>query len=261
MQIQDTFDELARKIYLEINLSKKYNISYGEESITDIVLLQLAKLNNFNLRIIQTRKNLECNQGTDWEWFIGSQKYGWTRFALQAKKCNPKDLNYKSLKHKVGQSPNQELQIDKLKKYSSSNKAIPLYTFYNYNPNCKKAEHWHCRKPFDKELLGWTITPLKNVEIAIKNRGWRNYHKIHSFKENLHMKCLIDCPILLRKFQAKNDEITLFGTEYKKIDKLPSQLIEGNDILLTDSFPEGLYNLQIELFPKRIAILNLDNTI
>jgi len=86
--IAQKFEEITRRIWTDINLSNRYGTIYGEETITDSILLELVKQNYFNIRILQTPKNLEAVKGTDWEGFVGSYKFGWIRYAIQAKKLN-----------------------------------------------------------------------------------------------------------------------------------------------------------------------------
>lgn len=258
MTIQETIDKLTKDVWENIGLSNKLKTKYGEETISDILLLELAKLNNYNLRIVQTPKDVEKFKGTDWEWLIGSQTYGWIRFAIQAKKADPNSINgnYNCLKHNVG----EEEQIDILKRYSNANNAIPLYCFYNHYPKANQRDHWHCKKPFEQELLGWTITSTKNVETALVTHGCRNFEFIHKQKDSLPTKCLFDCPILIKQYQDKSligNEIQMFDSIVTKIKSIPNFLIEGRDIMSIDSFPEELYNRQIEIYPKRIAIFDL----
>ena len=164
--IHKKFEELSKTIWTNIELSNRYRTIYGEETITDSILLELAKLESINIRIVQTPKFIEKDQGTDWEWFVGSKRYGWIRFALQAKKLSLKTHVYDQLNHKVGKLLNARLQIDLLKDFAKANNAVPLYTFYNNYPDGLESSHWHCPEPFERELMGWTFTPLTNIEQA-----------------------------------------------------------------------------------------------
>lgn len=258
MTIQQTINNLTIDVWDNIGLSNRLHTKYGEETISDILLLELAKLRNYNLRIIQTPKDREKYKGTDWEWFIGSQSYGWIRFAIQAKKADPNSKNgdYSCLKHTVG----TEEQIDILKRYSKANNAVPLYCLYNHYSKANEPDHWHCKRIFEQKLLGWTITAIRNVETALTTHGCRNFEFMHKQKETLPTKCLFDCPVLIKQYQDKSlidKKIKIFDTEVVKIKSIPSSLIEQRDITSIDNYPEELYNRQIEIYPKRIAIFNL----
>jgi hypothetical protein len=142
-------EALAVDTWERLRDSQSLEIRFGEETITDLLLLDLKRKNPARTRVIQTPKPKEKDQGTDWEWWIGSPRVPWLRFAVQAKKLNLKSSRYDGLKHQVGSA----LQIDLLEKYAARNRAIPLYCFYNHRhpPATKKA--WRCGQPFDEPSL------------------------------------------------------------------------------------------------------------
>lgn len=260
--ISNKFEEITRNIWHNINLSNVYGTIYGEETITDSILLELAKQNYFNIRIIQTPKHQEGVRGTDWEWFVGSYKFGWIRYAIQAKKINPNTFRYDKLNHIVGKPPNAIAQSKLLRKYSNVNGAIPLYNFYNYYSNVNEKDHWNCCQTFEKELLGWTFTTLANVEKAISIRGYRSFDQIHKFKNTLPIRCLFNCSYFKSIYQDKN---TIGGTgkflneSFRKVARLPNQFINAREIGILGEFPEEIYNQEIKIYPKRIAIIEVDN--
>ena len=258
--IPKKFEDITRRIWTDIDLANKYGTSFGEETITDSILLELAKQNYFNIRILQTPKPKETIQGTDWEWFVGSYRYGWMRYAIQAKKLNPNSHRYDNLNHKVGQPPNEDYQINLLRAFASANGAVPLYNFYNYYPKVTEADHWQCSKTFDRELLGWTFTTLTNVETAINTLGSRTFDKIHQLKTTLPIRCLFSCPYFKSIYQDQNINGTtedFLGEDFRKVATLPPQFINAREIGILDEFPEELYSPQIQIYPKRIAIIEL----
>ena len=117
-----------------------------------------------------------------------------------------------------------------------------------------------CKKSYEKKLLGWTVTPVNNVESALSGRGQRNFLFIHDQSNTLPIKCLFDCPLFIRQYQDKSlvdKKINIMGTEVKKIKNIPSYLLNQRDIMAIDTFPEELYNKEIGIYPKRIAIFDL----
>jgi len=260
--ISEKFEEISKRVWTNINLSNRYQTIYGEETITDSILLDLAKQNYFNIRILQTPKIKEGIQGTDWEWFVGSYRFGWIRYAIQAKKLNLSTNRYNALNHKVGEPPYEKYQIDLLREFSNANDAIPLYNFYNFYPTANQSDHWQCSKTFDPELLGWTFTTLTNVDKAINTRGFRTFDKIHQLKGTLPIRCLFKCPYFLNNYQDKEkmDEPKEFlGESFKKVKALPSEFINAREIGTLGNFPEELYNPKIKIYPKRIAIIDLSD--
>jgi len=66
MTIQQTISKLTLEIWENIYFANQLNTKYGEETISDVLLLELARLKNYNLRILQTPKDKEKYKGTDW---------------------------------------------------------------------------------------------------------------------------------------------------------------------------------------------------
>ncbi|WP_247236133.1 DUF6615 family protein [Telluribacter sp. SYSU D00476] len=243
-----------------INSADSYGTIYGEETITDLILLELARQNYFNIRILQTPKPFEAIKGTDWEWFVGSNNFGWIRYAIHAKKLDLSTGRYKILSHKVGKPPKDEYQIKVLRDFAHANGAVPLNNFYNYFPKATQADHWHCQQDFDRELLGWTFTPLKNVEKAINTRGSRTFDKIHRFSSTLPIRCLFKCPFfrdLYRDTTTLSQDGDFFGETFRKVARLSNEFINAREIGILQYFPHELYNSQVGIYPKRIAIIDL----
>lgn len=95
------FEQLSKDIWAKISAAHHYNLQYGEETITDSMLLEIFTQKFSNIKIIQTPKKKEAIQGTDWEWYVGSNSFGWIKFIIQAKKLHPISNNYKKLDHAI----------------------------------------------------------------------------------------------------------------------------------------------------------------
>ena len=95
----------------------------SEDTITEINLLRLksAQLPGMKIRRVPSRQE-EARTGIDWEWWIGTDGFGWLRYAVQAKKLYA-DGRYRCLKHPV----HGRQQMDILADYSNIKNAIPLY--------------------------------------------------------------------------------------------------------------------------------------
>lgn len=123
------FEKIASSTWNRIRKSAKFKISQGEESITDFNFLELAADHYPKVfPVISTPKNYEKVTGYDWEWWIGNNRVGWLRYAVQAKKIG-KSHRYETLNHTVHKG---KKQVSILKEYSEANQAIPLYCFCNY---------------------------------------------------------------------------------------------------------------------------------
>lgn len=260
MMIVNKIEELSRNIWINLHNAAKYNISFGEETITDFILLELAKQNYYQIKIIQTKKPSEALQGTDWEWFVGSGKFGWIRFSIQAKKHYINSDHYQ-IKYLVGDVPNRKYQYDILRAYAISNNSVPLYCFYNYFPNLDQKTHWHCGESFDAELLGWSFTTLFNIEKISSTYTKKNFNNIHTFQETLPMRCLFKCRYFEEKYMNTNFTTSqdFLGENFIKLETLPQSLITASEIGNLYEFPVELFNPDLKVYPKRIAIFDLTN--
>ena len=124
---EDTWHRLQQSWSLGIRL--------GEETLTDLLLLDLARDAPWGLQLSQTTKSQEAHRGTDLEILVSTKSGGFVGFAIQAKKLYPTKYTddggiYKNLNSKVG---NTDLrQIDVLERYSQRVGAIPFYLLYNF---------------------------------------------------------------------------------------------------------------------------------
>ena len=219
------FEKLASYTWQRILYSEEFKISQGEETITDLNLLEIAMSQYSEVKVIKTAKYEEKNQGTDWEWWIGNSRIGYLRYAVQAKKIDKKFIHYKSLGHKV----ESERQNVILERYALNNGAIPLYCFYNYSQNTNLKPYWHCNLPLDNEQFGCTITPLKNVKEALDQWGKRTFDHLHKFDSTKPWRCLVQCPSLLRFYKnaKKTTDTPCLSWGFDNVhayDKLPDCL-------------------------------------
>ncbi len=263
----DLFEKLAFSTWQRIFYAKKYKIPQGEETITDLNLLEIAMAKCSEVQVIKTDKYKEKTQGTDWEWWIGNNRIGYLRYAVQAKKIHQDFLNYKTLKHKVG----SEQQIDILERYARNNRAIPLYCFYNYSEYTRPilSGYWHCNSPLESEQLGCTITPLRNVQEALQERGRKKFDFLHKLHDTKPWRCLVYCPSLLQVYKSGTSINTSWGFGNVEVyPRLPRELSEAIDFSLnTDekTVESGLFEVQFdnfsndfysEIYPKRILVAN-----
>ena len=129
--------------------------------------------------------------GTDFELWLGSERLGWFRFAIQAKKLDLRTDRYVSLTQSNVNGP----QIDLIEQYAQSKRAAPLYCLYNHTDSADELDHWHCcTGPANLKELGCTVTPSSNIREAINQWNGKNVRRIHRRKSTLPWKCLVSCP-------------------------------------------------------------------
>ena len=72
-------------------------VRFGEETITDLLMMDLYVQGSTLAHFEQTSKPDEAMWGTDFELWLGSERKGWFRFAIQAKKLDLRTDRYSSL--------------------------------------------------------------------------------------------------------------------------------------------------------------------
>ncbi len=182
-------------------------VRFGEETITDLLMMDLYLHGSRLAYFQQTTKPDEAMWGTDFELWLGSERKGWFRFAIQAKKLDLRTDRYSSLTQDNANGP----QIDLLREYGRINRAAPLYCLYNHTDSANCCDHWHCcTKPADLKELGCTVSPLRNIQQAIDQWGGKNFHSIHKNESTLPWKCLVSCPMVWYSLEvmagAKSDQ-------------------------------------------------------
>jgi hypothetical protein len=131
--------------------AKTFDVRFGEETITDLLLLDLKRKAFQTTSVIQTSKYEEKNTGTDWEWWLGHSGK-WLRLAIRAKKLK-RNERYDSLGHKVS----TKRQIDLLDSYAAANNALPMYCFYNHTSPNPSSGQLAVLRVIRSQSAGWYI--------------------------------------------------------------------------------------------------------
>jgi hypothetical protein len=237
--LRDTLETLAKDTWERLRDTKAHRMRFGEEAITDLNMLEIERQALPSIVVEQTSKRFESQSGTDFEMWLGTDRIGWVRLAVQAKKLHLTTENYLGLEYKVAQS--HTLQIDLLDRYAQANDATPLNCLYNYTSNPSPLDHWHCcqgQGSFHRYQLGCTITPSSIIRETITLHRRKTFHGIHRAGCTLPWRCLT-CPELSQMYeprdrrpsQAPSDVLArLFGNELPRIHpKLPEALAQARD--------------------------------
>lgn len=121
-----SFRDNAREVQRDMDDASRLNISRNEVTITEDILLNLARVHSpHNLKIKTYTQIEEGINGADWEfWFCNSQGFG-VAVRVQAKKLY-KNGKYDSLFNNKNKG---SIQCQKLIKNAGT--SIPIYVFYN----------------------------------------------------------------------------------------------------------------------------------
>lgn len=161
-----TFQVLARQIWKDLRDSSKANLLRGEETITDDLLLALARRHPREVKIKQFNKRQEKSTGADWEWWFGDG-IRWFGIRTQAKRLDIPNLHYKNITRNIGKTGRK--QIDRLIKDAHSNQCYPAFCFYNYWCESQYDPIWKCGTLAPvRELLGCTVADASAVKHSAK---------------------------------------------------------------------------------------------
>ena len=187
----NTWERLGYVKESQMLFGGRRSIRFGEETITDLMMMDLYLLGSDVFRFVQTPKAIEAKSGTDMELWLGSHSTGWFCFAIQAKRLELRSERYSSL----GQANSNGKQIDLLETYAQRKQASALYCLYNYADHSEVDKTTHCCDgTVEQKELGCTVTPLSNIREAINKKGARNFTDIHKKANTRPLRCLVACP-------------------------------------------------------------------
>lgn len=267
---REVMEYLADEVWQRIADGERLGISQGETSITDHLLLEIARLGDPRFKVMKTSIIKEAEQGTDWEWWVGSPSAGWLRYAIQAKRFNLQTGTYDKLNHTIGK--NHGRQLDVLKNYASKNNAIPAYCLYNHATEADYGPFWHCGvTPPEPTQLGCTISGLPQVEAALNGRGQRTFKSFHQ-NGAFPWRCLVGCRVFLGVLGTEGHPDTLysrkwfvkiFGNEPTVHRNLPPGFegVGAEPNLRVEEFSQEFYRRDPEqefaLYPRQIALVDV----
>ena len=192
-----TFTEkIAEDTWWRIKQSWDLGVRLGEETLTDLLVLDFMRFRPSHYRLFQSTKRGESRRGTDLEIRIFSGGNQAAVFTVQAKKLYQskepsQSERYYHLKAKVRSG---SFQIDIFEDYSRQVGAIPLYLLYNYVAWQEVESYWHCCRFPDETQLGCTLAPSWKIRQAISKPRRRSFACLHETRGTLPWRCLFECP-------------------------------------------------------------------
>ena len=185
-------EQIAEATWQRLEQARRYDVRLGEETLTDLLALELVRSKPNNYKLLQTTKSDEAAYGTDLELHIRVGKRTTFVAAIQAKKLYHSG-RYDSLNAKAGST--QYRQIDVLDKYALKAQAAPVYLLYNHVVTFDRNAHWHCCRTFDETQLGCTLVPSSLIRRVLSPpAGRRKFDWLHRHDQAVPWRCLFDCP-------------------------------------------------------------------
>lgn len=249
----ELFEVLARTTWRTIDRAHRNRILFGEDAITSVNLNTLASAGPKCVVVEDTRVD-EAQKGCDFEFWIGSDFIGWSRYAIQAKKLSIGRGTYTKLNHEVS----GRQQIDILDQYARLNRAAALYCMYNFAP---EAISQNCPLPCDVAQLGCTVTPSATVRMALMRRGCRNFSWLHSRSETLPWRCLVRCPKLIG-YRVEEGPPGWPPRSNYYYERLPTALQRLREERRFEALAESgdLYNRDMPLRPGWVGIIDASDS-
>lgn len=257
--VRDLFEVLAAATWERLELSETLKCSQSEETITDLNLMEMVRAGLPALRVYKATRQEESVRGFDWEWWIGSDRDGWWRYSVQAKRLDLQSGRYLSLRHKV----NGRWQIDLLSAFAFAQGSVPLYCFYNWAPPETCAPAWQCNLPRENAQLGCTVVPLDVARAAHEPRARKSFGALHRDRRALPWRCLVACPYITgRQRQEDWHPLANDNVRPRRYDRLPDFLADRDRLAgrhTSDSPliepPHELYRNELSAYPMRIAVV------
>ncbi|MEP0322403.1 DUF6615 family protein [Bauldia litoralis] len=176
---------LARKTWHRRASVKRHHLSFGEESITETMLMDLADRFPGDVVIQPFNKVHEGRYGADWAWAFQSADGTLTLpMLVQAKLLNLQDTEYPEIKRLVGRHQPPVRQIDLFIQTAESWGWPAIYAFYNHLDDSSRVPDI-CGSlalagaaPMP-ESWGISIADAYNVRAALDDQTF-DTHQLHS---------------------------------------------------------------------------------
>lgn len=273
-------EQIAKATWQRLKQAGRHRVRLGEETLTDLLTLELVRSEPNNYKLLQTTKSDEATYGTDLELHIRVGKRTTFVAAIQAKKLYHSG-RYDSLNAKAGST--QCRQIDVLEKYALKAQASPVYLLYNHVDTFDRNAHWHCCRTFDEVQLGCTLVPSSLIRRVLSPpTGRRKFDWLHRHDQAVPWRCLFDCPKMphnraregnmemrtrflqmlaesvLARERAWPDWLWRRGGDAPMLEEELTEL-HGGPVHLDDSNPDGETDLPIaplRLIPRRVLLVD-----
>ena len=193
------FKKLSIRTWNYLKKSKNSDYQLKEESITDMLVLEMKRLLKNRVQTITFDKQDEFKNGSDWEWWFHSGGKKWIGFRVQAKimkyaKPTNKKNRFRSLHFKSKGSTTY--QCDKLINDAMTMQPprVPLYCLYVYPCPSSLFKTWNCRT-YERRLnlLGCSLIDAHQV-LRLRLSGGDSKNTLSDLENKMFpWSCLVCC--------------------------------------------------------------------
>ncbi len=237
--ICESMQGLARQVWHDLERGHRLGMAFGEETLTDIVCLELAERHPAHIRIRKFTRREEGANGADWEWWLADQ-HGWFGLRVQAKVLNPSTLRYGHLRYRLRHQRGRPYQVTRLIQKAAKAGCLPVYVMYNWWDLAVQGSGpvWRCGSvPATWTSFGCSFASAHTLDKLIR-RGQDDLGSVGQV--SLPWWCLLCCPAFRVDLagRARSAAINLFGLKEHDVPKVVDQPPDYIDRLLRGSSPD-----------------------
>lgn len=185
---------LSAGVWERRRAAKLTGLPYNEETVTEMLLLDLQINFPGDVLIVPFTKRREARIGADWAWaFVGRDGCSNQGMLVQAKRLNNDDRNYQGLykKTRLMREAHSKLQVDRLIEKAKRYRLPPVYAFYNHLDDDKRIPLFACctlGRPYWPCPESWGVSLASAIEVR-RARPDKSFdrHKWHS----MPLHCLL----------------------------------------------------------------------
>jgi hypothetical protein len=180
-------------VYRRLDAGQRHHVHLQEETLTEDLLLDIA-IASPGLLVRHFTRWQESRNGADWEWewWFGAER--WFGVRVQAKKLRQKAASTAAsyhLDYPVGGDPNNELQVDRLRRQAREDGIPAAYVFYNGPALVDLPLWWDCERVSEsREAFGVSYLSAEVVQQLV-HEGSHDARTVASASRP--WPCLVNC--------------------------------------------------------------------
>ena len=179
--------DLSTNTWLRRGEARRNSLSFNEEAVTELLLVDLAVHFPGTVKIIPFTKKQEAETGADWAWaFVGPDGKSCQSMLVQAKRLDDRGRAYTELYYRGRSSgpAGPKSQLDTLLATARRYRLPPIYAFYNHLDNIGRIPAGSCGSLYMArsrypESWGVSIAPATEVHKAKPDKSF-DCHRRHS---------------------------------------------------------------------------------
>lgn len=138
MSLKKTLKRQTSWTWNRIKEAHLFGVRFGEETLTECNLLEIAKRHPREVATITFHRRAEYRTGADWEWWFIGRSGRAIGLRVQAKVVSPGTMTYDHLHY----SNTAGYQSDVLVREARAQGLIPLFCTYNFWPRRLRRRSW-----------------------------------------------------------------------------------------------------------------------